>query len=151
MRRSTRARTGGERGQALVEFSLALIPFLLLLMAIFDFGRGIYMYNGVSEAAREVARAAIDEPRGTTGYNASAQQTISTQTALIPGLTVLDPVCVDSADADDSTASPGPCPENTYLVVTARATYTPISLLGFLGVIDLEAKSRIQVPLSQQK
>jgi hypothetical protein len=138
------------RGQALVEFSLALIPFLLLLMAIFDFGRGIYMYNGVSEAAREIARSAsVDQ--GTTGYSVSAQATIETQMALIPGLTVLDPVCVDSADADDSTAVPGPCPENSYLVVTAQATYTPVSLLGFLGVINLEAKSRIQIPLSQQK
>jgi hypothetical protein len=150
MTRSARARDDSGRGQALVEFSLALIPFLMLLMAIFDFGRGIYMYNGVSEAAREVARAAsVDQ--GTSGYSLSAQTTIDTQKALIPGLTVLDPVCVDSADADDSSAAPGPCPENTYLVVTAQATYTPISLLGFLGVIDLEAKSRIQVPLSQQK
>lgn len=150
MRRSGRRRHDGARGQALVEFSLALIPFLMLLMAIFDFGRGIYMYNGVSEAAREVARAAsVDQ--GTTGYSVSAQATIDTQKALIPGLTVLDPVCVDSVDADDSSAAPAPCPENTYLVVTAQATYTPISLLGFLGVIDLEAKSRIQVPLSQQK
>jgi hypothetical protein len=36
-------------------------------------------------------------------------------------------------------------------VVTAQATYTPVSLLGFLGTIQLESKSRIQVPLSQNK
>ena len=39
------------RGQALVEFALAITVFLLLMMAIVDFGRGIYMYNGVSQAA----------------------------------------------------------------------------------------------------
>jgi Flp pilus assembly protein TadG len=44
------------RGQALVEFSLILIPFLFLLMGVVDLGRGIATYNGVAEAAREIAR-----------------------------------------------------------------------------------------------
>ena len=63
------ARSGGrstretrETGQALVEFSLAFIVFVVLLMAIFDFGRGIFMFNGVSQAAREIARATSVEP-----------------------------------------------------------------------------------------
>jgi len=145
-----RHRTGDEKGQALVEFSLALIPFLLLLLALFDFGRGIYMYNGVAQAAREIAREASVQ-KDTTGYGTSAQATINTQKALIPGLTVLNPKCVLSASADDSTGTPGPCVQDTYIVVTAQATYTPISLLGFLGTINLQAKSRIQVPLSQNK
>ena len=34
-----------------MEFALAITVFLLLMMAIVDFGRGIYMYNGVSQAA----------------------------------------------------------------------------------------------------
>ena len=43
-------------GQALVEFAIAVIPFLMLLMAVVDLGRGIYMLNGTSEAARDIAR-----------------------------------------------------------------------------------------------
>ena len=39
------------RGQALVEFSLAIMIFLAMLMGIFDLGRAIFAYNGVSEAA----------------------------------------------------------------------------------------------------
>lgn len=149
-----RARTDRGRGQALVEFSLALIPFLLLLMAIFDLGRGIYMYNGVSQAAREIARTAsvhqdVTPPK--TGYSIDAQATIDTQQGLVPGLTVLDPKCVESDDPDGAAGTPGPCVEDTYLVVTAQAAYTPVSLLGFLGTINLESKSRIQVPLSQNK
>ena len=138
------------RGQALVEFSLALIPFLLLLLAIFDFGRAIYMYNGVSQAAREIARTASVH-HGTSGYSVEAQDTIAIQQGLVPGLTVLNPRCVESDAADDSTSTPGPCDENTFIVVTAQATYTPVSLLGFLGTINLEAKSRIQMPLSQNR
>ena len=146
--RRSRAERG--RGQALVEFSLALIPFLLLLMAIFDFGRGIYMYNGISQAAREIARTASLYP-GTTGYTTEAQETIAIQQGLVPGLVVLNPRCVESDDADDSASTPGPCTENEFIVVTAQATYTPVSLLGFLGTINLEAKSRIQMPLSQNR
>ena len=41
------------RGQALVEFALAVIPFLILLMGVIDIGRGIYTMNGTSEAARD--------------------------------------------------------------------------------------------------
>ena len=137
-------------GQAVVEFSLAIIVFLMLLMAIFDFGRGIYMYNGVSQAAREVARRA-SVYQGTAGWSVEAQKTISTQQGLIPGLTFLSPKCVTSTAADDSSGSAVPCPENSYIVVTAQATYSPVSLLGFLGIIHLESKSRVQIPLSQNK
>jgi Flp pilus assembly protein TadG len=150
MSRHRRADDGPDRGQALVEFSLAFVVFIFLLMALFDFGRAVYTYNGVSEAARDIARAAAVS-QGTTGYSTSAQTRINTQKALVPGLTVLDPVCVNSADASTASAVPGPCPENSFLVVTARATYTPGPLLGFLGTIQLQSNSRIQVPLSQNK
>lgn len=46
-------------GQSLVEFALVLPVFLLLLMAVFDFGRGIYAYNTVSNVARAALRVAI--------------------------------------------------------------------------------------------
>ncbi len=149
---SRRRRDGAkqERGQALVEFSIAIIVFLLLLMALFDFGRAVYMYNGVSEAARDIARVAAAN-QGVSGYSTAAQTRINTQKALVPGLTVLDPICVQSTDASTASGTPGWCGSDTYLVVTARATYTPGPLLGFLGTIQLESSSRIQVPLSQNK
>jgi Flp pilus assembly protein TadG len=141
-------------GQALVEFAIALIPFLLLLMAVFDFGRAIYIYNGVSQAAREVARAASVHPQpGTTpvGYSVDAQDTIDVQSALVPGLTIDEPVCVTSLEADDTSATAQPCDENEFVVVRASSTYTPVSLLGFLGTIQIESKARIQMPLSQNR
>lgn len=143
-------RSDHPRGQALVEFAISITVFLLLLMAIFDFGRGIYMYNGMSQAAREVARSAAVNPGGTS-WSPEAQATIATQRALVPGLTFLTPKCVVSTQANDSAGTPLPCAPNEYLVVTAQATYTPVSLLGFLGTINLEAKGRIQIPLTQSK
>ncbi len=48
-----------EAGQALVETALVLPVLLIILMGVFDFGRAIYAYNAVSNAAREAARVAI--------------------------------------------------------------------------------------------
>jgi Flp pilus assembly protein TadG len=139
-----------ERGQALVEFSISVTVFLMLLMAIFDFGRAIYMYNGVSQAAREVARTA-SVYMGDTTWSPQASATIATQKALVPGLTFPLWKCVANTSANDSAGTTGACLQNTYVVVTARASYTPVSLLGFLGTINLEAKGRSPVPLSQAK
>ena len=74
-------RPGTGRGQALVEFSLAVTVFLLLMMAIVDFGRGIYMYNGVSQAAREVARTTSVHPGSPLGSSTDATDTSSVSIA----------------------------------------------------------------------
>lgn len=47
------------RGQALVEFSLVLPIFLIMLMAVVDIGRAIWAQNSLASAAREGARYAI--------------------------------------------------------------------------------------------
>jgi hypothetical protein len=47
-----------ELGQSLVEFSMVLPIFLLLLFALVDFGRAFYTWLQVTNAAREGARAA---------------------------------------------------------------------------------------------
>ncbi|HXG39460.1 MAG TPA: TadE family protein, partial [Candidatus Limnocylindrales bacterium] len=82
-------------GQALVEFTVALVPFLLLLLAIVDVGRGIYVYNGVSQAAREIARVTIVHPYAAgcsvdceLGTSAEAEGVIATQRGLVPGLAI---------------------------------------------------------------
>ncbi|MBA3296244.1 MAG: pilus assembly protein [Acidobacteria bacterium] len=55
--RSQGSATG--RGQSLVEFALVLPIAILLLMAIFDVGRAVFAYNGLTNAAREGARLAV--------------------------------------------------------------------------------------------
>jgi len=47
-----------ELGQSLVEFSLVLPIFLVLIFGLVDFGRAFYAWLIVTEAAREGARAA---------------------------------------------------------------------------------------------
>jgi Flp pilus assembly protein TadG len=45
-----------QRGQTLVEFAIVIPIFLLLAVVIFDFGRAVYYYNAIHNAAREGAR-----------------------------------------------------------------------------------------------
>jgi hypothetical protein len=56
MRRRRRSR---DRGQGLAEFALIFPVFILLLLVVFDFGRAIYAYHTISNAARGGARVAI--------------------------------------------------------------------------------------------
>jgi Flp pilus assembly protein TadG len=49
-------RKDGERGQSLVEFTLIVPIFLILVFAIVDFGMGLYSWITVTNAAREGAR-----------------------------------------------------------------------------------------------
>jgi TadE-like protein len=61
-------------GQSMVEFAVLAPIFFLLLLGTIDLGRGIYIYNSLSDAAREGARAAIPYdnplPTNTTVLNA---------------------------------------------------------------------------------
>jgi Flp pilus assembly protein TadG len=52
-------RKNGEKGQALVEFTLLVPIFLLLIFAIVDFGMGFYSWITVTNAAREGARLGV--------------------------------------------------------------------------------------------
>ena len=49
--RARRAGSGG-RGQSLVEFALVLPVFVLVLVSLFDLGRGVFAYNTLTNAAR---------------------------------------------------------------------------------------------------
>ncbi len=137
------------RGQALVEFSLAVIPFLILLMAIFDLGRGIYMMNGTSEAAREISRVTIvhrDEGSG-LGFSADTTAVIATQRNLIPGLVInpaRDITCVDEFDRPVV----GQClPKIHFIKVHVTAPFEPITpLVSAFGSHTFESTSRMQIP-----
>ncbi len=130
-------------GQALVEFSLAITVFLVLLMAVFDLGRGIYAYNGVAQAAREIARATSVHPGSTTlGDSAETAGVVATQKGLIPGLG--DPTfgCVD---IDGSVVS-GACLPGNWVRVAISARYAPVTpLLSLVGAFTLQSASSMQL------
>jgi Flp pilus assembly protein TadG len=67
MRRPTLRRSRARRrGQALAEFALVFPIAMLILIAVFDVGRGVFAYNGLTNAAREGARlAAVNQDSAT--------------------------------------------------------------------------------------
>ncbi|MDO8611364.1 MAG: pilus assembly protein [Dehalococcoidia bacterium] len=74
-------RKNGEKGQALVEFTLLVPIFLLLLFAIVDFGMGFYSWITVTNSAREGARlgavhAPLNVPSSPCYLKASLDQCI---------------------------------------------------------------------------
>jgi Flp pilus assembly protein TadG len=63
-------------GQSMVEFAVLAPIFFLLLLGTIDLGRAVYIYNTISDAAREGTRAAIpfDSPLPTSAAVIGAVQ-----------------------------------------------------------------------------
>lgn len=137
----TRA-TGGE-GQAVVEFSLAILVFLLLIVGLFDIGRGVYTYNGVSQAAREIARRTIVHPGNPLGTSLETLATTTTQSRLVAGMGAPVFECVDITGAPSIHV---PCQSGDFVRVTVSASYSPTSFLGLSGPINFQASSSLQIP-----
>jgi hypothetical protein len=136
-------RHGTSRGQALVEFSLAVTVFLLLMMAIVDFGRGIYMYNGVSQAAREVARTTSVHPGSPLGSSTDATDTLNVQKRLVPGLQDPSYSCVA---ADTYAVVARACLPGDLVRVEVTAPFSPITpLLGAFGSFELKGSSTVEI------
>lgn len=133
-------RRGSTRGQALVEFSIAVGVLLVILMGLVDFGQALYKYNAVSQAAREITRVTSVHPGSPLGSSLETAAVIATQKGLIPGLADPQFACVDPV----TTTTVGDCSYlKDYLVkVTITAPYTPVTpLLGLTGTWNLQGTS----------
>jgi Flp pilus assembly protein TadG len=73
MSEHTQHQTASIRGQTLVEFSLVLTLLLMVLFGIIEFGRALYAYNALANAAREGARYGIIHPTDQSGIDAKAR------------------------------------------------------------------------------
>lgn len=144
---------GRETGQGLVEFALAIVIFLVILMGVVDFGMAIYKFNGVSQAAREIARVTsvhpCADPNALTcspgvSRSAETQAVIDVQKNLVPALE--DPVftCVDAAGAP---VAPDPCDFSQHSVqVTIESDFSPITpLLRLTGTWTMKGSSSAQL------
>lgn len=56
----------GEKGAELVEVAFVIVIFMVLMIAIFQFGRAYNIYQTITTAAREGARFAVAPQRGGT-------------------------------------------------------------------------------------
>ena len=135
-------RREGERGQSIVEFALGVTIFLVLLMAVVDGGRAIYQLNGVSEAAREIARTTSVHPGGTLGSSTETAATVGVQGRLVPALTVLSYTCIDIEGASVT----GDCQPGDWVRVSVRSRFTPVMpVLSMFGSVDLVSSSSAKI------
>ena len=143
MSRQTRhAELSRDGGQTLVEFSLAITVFLVLVMGVVDLGRAVYQYNGVAEAARELARVASVHPGAVPGTSAESDAVAATQAAIVPGLGTASYTCVDIA----GTIVAGGCAGGNWIRVTVASTFIPVTpLAGLLGTIVLSSSASAKI------
>ncbi len=133
------------RGQSLVEFALGITIFMTLLIGLVDLARAAFLFNGVSDAAREVARVTSVHP-GTTTLGSSSETTaaVSAERALVPGLVVTSYACIDIAgDAVTGTTS---CQPGNWVKVSVRTSFQPIlPVLAAFGPITFTTSSSAKI------
>lgn len=129
---SKRARTTiAAKGQAMVEFALILTAFMMFVMMIIDFGRGIWYYNAVANAAREGARQAIIRSKS----DSDVKTWVIDKTAAVP-LTASSVVISPAA----------PRTAKTQVTVTVTYSFTPMmQALVSGGSLNLSSSSRMTV------
>jgi Flp pilus assembly protein TadG len=140
----TRNRRDRSRGQGLVEFALIFPVLVLVLFGVFDFGRAIFAYNTLANAARAGVRVAIVNQNGpslgcaggsggtppdTTKVSA---QDCALQAAVSLGGTTVTVSYMDITDTTACTVTGGtldgrPALVGCLAVVTTTYTFHPIT------------------------
>ena len=144
---SFRRRHRRSKGQALVEFALVFPIIVLLLMAMFDMGRAVFIYNGLTNAAREGVRLAI--------VNQNKDKILDR----VEAMTFAGPVSNPDVDSlvefyhQESNGELGdPCATITVgciAVVTPTSEWSLITpvLSSIIGPITFEARSELPIEL----
>jgi hypothetical protein len=144
-----------ERGQALPEFALTLIPFLFLLMGLFDLGRGIYTNNGTAQAAREIARVTsvhqCSGPCSSATWSAEQLEVINAQKAMLPGLQSSN-ITIDCVDiGNNPVAVITICPPTKYIRVTVTMSFGLVTpLLPVPNPYTVGSTAHVQVARPDQ-
>ena len=138
-----RRRRARSHGQSLVEFALGITIFLTILIGLVDLARAAWLFNGVSDAAREIARVTSIHPgTGTLGGSTETTNAVSAERALVPGLTVTSYACIDIAGASVS----GTCQSGSWVKVSVRTSFQPVlPLFGPFGTFTFTTASSAKI------
>jgi Flp pilus assembly protein TadG len=142
-------RAGRSRGQALAEFALVIPIVLLLMLALLDAGRAVFVYNGLTNAAREGARLAIvnqdpalvgDRIQAATFGAAVSNLGDSTLVRYHKSLPNADPLANPACS---------PIAVGCIAVVTPQTSWSLITpvLSSIIGPMTFEARSELPIEL----
>jgi len=115
--------TGGKtalRGAVAVEFALVLIPLLVLMMGVVEYGRALFQYNTLAKAVRDSARFLTSQNPADASYALAEAKCLTvygntgcTGAPLAPGLTeVMVKVCNSASPASAE------CPAGSFNAVS---------------------------------
>lgn len=147
-----------QRGVAAVEFGLMLVPMLLMVFGVVEFGRAFYQYDTLTKSTRAAARYLSQYSPADANYPTAAAKclavygnTACTGPVLVPGLTtsmvvICDRVdktgCLDQEFANVSTYNTipgGGTPAGTINLVGVKITgfaYSPLqSFINLAGLV----------------
>jgi Flp pilus assembly protein TadG len=134
----------GQRGQALVEFSFGIIIFLVLFVGTIDLARAVFLFNGVSQAARELARETSVYPGDgiTLGTSTETGEVFEVQSGLVPGLQTPTYACYDLAGVLQFDR----CRAGDWVRVSVTTTYQPsLPFLTMLGPLSFSSTSSAEI------
>lgn len=129
-------------GQALVEFALTIPIFVVLLFALLDLGRLVYINNALAEAAREGARWGSVQGRSGT---AAGMTSIATHTTGMLAAVPSPTVTVTCQNRNLNTVAT--CASDYFLTVQVSSQVsmlTPV-IAGLVGTKTYSATSKVTV------
>jgi hypothetical protein len=127
-----------------VEFAFGIIIFLAIFVGIVDLARAVFLYNGVSGAAREIARetSIYPGPPGSLGTSAESAAAYQAQLGLVPGLQAPVYECFDLAGVLQF----DPCRAGDWVRVTVTTTFQPsMPVLAALGPLSFSSTSSAEI------
>jgi Flp pilus assembly protein TadG len=121
------------RGQGLVEFALVLPILLLVIFGIIDFGRAVYAYNTIGNAARTGGRVAI----------------VSQTDASIETAAINQAVALGTQPSNVTTTYGCESPYSIDCIVSVTVTYTFHPITPVIGQIwqAINMSSTTQLPI----
>ena len=133
----------GQRGSNLVEYGIVITLLLTMLFGLVDFGRALYAYHFVSEAAREATRYAMVRGSACTSPGCPASGSdIQNYVKNVPA--GIDPAQLTVTP----TWSPNNC-NNPGCVVEVQVSYNFNFMLPFLPRNTVVMQSSSQMVISQ--
>jgi len=134
------ARLSSEKGAELVETSLVILLFILLVSGVFEFGRALNVYQTITNAAREGARFAVAPQRGGSVSYPSTDEVRAVIVNFLNSANLSDPGAIRlQILTNQSLGGVAPC--NPAISGSPCGTEVdlsyPFSIFG-LGTIDLQ-------------
>lgn len=133
-----------QRGAAAVEFALVIIPLLLIVAGIIEFGRTFWYYDALAKSTRDAARYVSDTTTGSTPAiddgikdNAKAMVLNAVNAAKVPGF---------STDYVSVVCDPVDCNAPSY--VTVSIVNYPVTIGAWIPIVVSTGAVRWDVTLS---